>query len=74
MNTQKPLLNVKEVAEYLGVSPSWVYNAFEEGYLSGIKLSHSAIRFRLSRLDEWLTQRETKGRKSRQNVLSLPMG
>ena len=69
---EKSLLSVREVAEYLGVSPSWVYTAFEEGFLPGIKLSHSVIRFRRIRIDQWLEERETNGRKQRRNILELP--
>jgi excisionase family DNA binding protein len=51
------LVGVRDVAELIGRSVSWVYHAVESGVLPHYKLGASRfapIRFRLSEVEEWL--------------------
>jgi len=51
-------LTVQEVAEYLGVSPTWVDEHFHD--LKGIHLASKTIRFRLSDVESFVRRQEAK--------------
>lgn len=49
-----PLVTARELADYLGLSPSTVLDWFEAGRLPGFKLGGRAVRFRASEVEAWL--------------------
>jgi len=49
-------LTPTEVAVYLGVKISWVYDNWRERGLRGVKIGQQ-LRFRRSDLDAWIEQR-----------------
>jgi excisionase family DNA binding protein len=51
------LLTAREVADYLGMSASWVLDQWQAGELPGYALSTRAVRFRLEEVEEWLAER-----------------
>lgn len=51
------LLTVTEVAAYLGVPPSRIYDRWRAWGLPGIKIGQS-LRFRLAEIDDWLEQQK----------------
>lgn len=52
------LMTVREVAEYLRVSPAKVYRLAKEGALPVLRIG-KAWRFRKDLLDEWLVRQST---------------
>ena len=64
------LLTVQDVADYLRVKPSTIYQWTHEKYIPHVKLGNQ-VRFRESAIDAWLERKSTAGRKSRRagNVL-----
>lgn len=54
---EKRLLNIKEAAEYLGVSPKTLYNWISEKKVPYVKVGYS-VKFDLKRIDE-LIQKNT---------------
>jgi excisionase family DNA binding protein len=48
------LLTARELADFLGLSPSTVLDKWERGELPGFKLPGGAVRFRPSEIEEWL--------------------
>ena len=55
------LLTVEEIADYLRVQPSTIYQWTHQGYIPHIKLG-SFVRFRVSQVDKWLESRTSNGR------------
>lgn len=53
------LLNVREAAEYLGLSVGTVYHQCSERRLPCIRLSNRCLRFRKSMLDEYIRGHST---------------
>ena len=54
------LLNARELAKYLGMSPGWVLDEWEAGRLPGFKLGDgraAPVRFRPSEVEAWLETR-----------------
>ena len=64
----RKLLTVYEIAEYLRVKPSTIYQWTHQGYIPHVKLGN-LVRFKLSRIDEWLEKKSSKGRIS--NAISV---
>jgi len=62
------LMTVEEIAEYLQVKPSTIYQWTHTGYIPHIKLGNR-VRFRLSQVDRWVEKRENKGRSKIRSVL-----
>ncbi len=58
------LLTVSDICELLQVKRSLVYKWVHYGYVPHIKIG-TALRFRESRLEKWINNRESRGRKSR---------
>jgi excisionase family DNA binding protein len=54
------LLTIKEIAEYLQVKTSTIYQWTHQGYIPHIKLGNH-VRFRINRIDKWLDKNEIKG-------------
>lgn len=55
------LLTVEEIADYLQVKPSTIYQWTHQGFIPHVKLGNR-VRFRLSRVDRWIEKRENNGR------------
>lgn len=55
------LLTLKEIAEYLQVKESTIYQWTHQGYIPYLKLGNQ-LRFRLAKIEEWLDKRESPGR------------
>jgi excisionase family DNA binding protein len=51
--TPSPLLSVEEVAEYLRLSPRWVYEEVRTGRLRAVRIARS-WRIKVSDLDEFV--------------------
>jgi len=58
------LLTPAEMADYLGVKPSTIYQWSHQGFIPNIKLG-KLLRFRKEDIDKWLASRSTNGRKAR---------
>lgn len=50
----EPWVRVREVAEHLGVSESWVHKSVQTGSIP-VRRAGRSLRFRLSEIDAWLT-------------------
>jgi excisionase family DNA binding protein len=48
------LMNVQEVAEYLGLAGGTIYHFVSEGKLPCVHLSARCLRFRRSEIDAWI--------------------
>jgi nitrogen PTS system EIIA component len=57
----EPLLTVEEIAKYLKVQPSTIYQWTHQGYIPHIKIGN-LVRFRVSQIDEWLEKKANNGR------------
>jgi excisionase family DNA binding protein len=55
---QRVLMDVQDVAEYLGVKISWVYDKTRRKEIPHAKVGKH-LRFRKSAIDDWLTQKKT---------------
>jgi len=55
------LLTVEEIAEYLSLKPSTIYQWTHQGFIPHIKLG-SRVRFRMSQIEKWLESRTINGR------------
>jgi excisionase family DNA binding protein len=55
------LLTVEEIADYLQVKPSTIYQWTHQGFIPHVKLGNR-VRFRLSQVDRWIEKRENNGR------------
>ncbi len=58
------LLTVEEIADYLQVRPSTIYQWTHQGFIPHVKLGNR-VRFRLSQVDRWIERRENSGRSIR---------
>jgi excisionase family DNA binding protein len=67
----KDLLSVKQVSEYLNLSPCTVYRRAEHGEIPSIKLG-SRLRFRKEDIDAWLAERLRKPFIDPQIILNTP--
>jgi len=55
------LLTVEEIAEYLKLRPSTIYQWTHQGFIPHIKLGNR-VRFRLCQIEKWLEKRTVNGR------------
>jgi len=55
------LLTPDQIAEYLGVKKSTIYQWTHEGYIPYVKLG-KFVRFKVSNVERWLEKRSTEGR------------
>jgi excisionase family DNA binding protein len=60
----EPLLTVDEIATYLKVQPSTIYQWTHQGFIPHIKIGN-LVRFRHSQVDEWLGKKANNGRFSK---------
>jgi excisionase family DNA binding protein len=58
------LLNIHEIADYLGVAKSTIYKWVHQEYIPHIKMG-KLVRFRLCEIDSWIEERSIEGRKER---------
>jgi excisionase family DNA binding protein len=58
-NTNERVVTVIEAADHLRLSKAMVYRLLEQGELPCIRIGR-AVRFRVSSLNRWLDQRETR--------------
>ena len=57
MDRVKPILTLKEVADYLDVSPTSIYRYVKQGKIPSIRVG-GQYRFRRTKIDEWLDKQE----------------
>ena len=55
--TEDHLINVKQVAELLGLVPGSVYHLISQRRLPVVRLSARCVRFRRSDIDRWIAER-----------------
>jgi excisionase family DNA binding protein len=55
------LLNIQEIAEYLGVRESTIYKWTHEGYIPHIKIG-KFLRFKIRDIDKWIDKKAKNGR------------
>mgnify|MGYP006300123743 CR=1 FL=1 len=55
------LLTPEEIAEYLGVKKSTIYQWTHTGFIPHVKLSRF-VRFDLQQIDKWIKDRSVQGR------------
>ena len=60
----EPLLTVDEIAKYLKVQPSTIYQWTHQGFIPHIKIGN-LVRFRISQVDNWLEGKAKTGRFSK---------
>ena len=53
----KPILNLREVADYLGVSPTSIYRYVKQKKMPAMRVG-SQWRFRREKIDAWLEKME----------------
>ncbi len=53
------LLTVEEIADYLQVKPSTIYQWTHTGFILHVKLGNR-VRFKLSQVDKWVERRAVK--------------
>ena len=58
-SSNEPWVRVREVAEHLGVSASWVHKAVQTDSIPARRVGRN-VRFRLSEIDAWL-ERDSHG-------------
>jgi len=59
------LLTVAEIAEYIQVKPKTIYTWVSQGIIPCIRKDRRIVRFRLDKIDRWLTEFEQRGRRTR---------
>jgi excisionase family DNA binding protein len=69
MNTDSPIMTVKEVAAYLHVHASTVYRALKHGRLPAFKIGDS-WRFNIEIIDRWRLEQEGSRFKFGRQLLS----
>jgi excisionase family DNA binding protein len=58
------LLTPQQIADYLGVKPSTIYQWTHQGFIPHVKLGR-LVRFREADVAKWIEKRSEKGRKTR---------
>jgi|TARA_R100000482_G_C5045505_1_gene110277 excisionase family DNA binding protein len=58
MQNQNMFMNIKQVAEYLQVSPKTIRRLTKTKKLPFVKVSHKVLRFNKSRVDAWVSRYE----------------
>ena len=64
MGSRLKLLNVQEIAELIGVKPSTIYQWTSQGFIPYVKIG-KLVRFNVDTVMNWLSEKESKGRKNR---------
>lgn len=55
----REVMDIRQAADYLGISPDTLYKYSAEGFVPAFKLGNR-WRFKRSRLDEWMDQRSSE--------------
>ena len=55
---EKRLLNIKELSEYLNVSPHTIYSWVSRHRIPHVKLN-GVLRFKLESIEEWVKEKES---------------
>jgi len=55
------LLTVEEIAEYLSLKPSTIYQWTHQGFIPHVKVGNR-VRFRINHIEKWLESRTVTGR------------
>jgi len=58
------LLTVQEIAEYLGVQVSTIYQWTHQEFIPHVKLG-KLVRFKIDTVDKWIKKKSVKGRMKR---------
>ena len=67
------LLNIREVADYTGLSPHTLYKMVSQRRVPHVKLG-SALRFDPEKLDQWIEQNNVVLRFATSNLIGLRYG
>ena len=68
INNSRNIMNLKEVADYLGVHTSTIYRYAQDGYIPAFKIG-SDWRFTKAHIDKWIEQQvANNGRKHQMHV------
>ncbi len=62
------LMTVEEIAEYLQVKPSTIYQWTHTGFIPHVKLGNR-VRFRLSQVDRWVEKKAVEGRMKNNRIV-----
>lgn len=65
------LLTPEEIADYLGVKKSTIYQWTHQEFIPHVKVGRF-VRFKMSQVEKWLEKREVDGRKTRKVEVVLP--
>ena len=65
------LLTVKDLSEWLQVSPNTIYQWTHTGYIPHYKLP-KGVRFKPSEVERWLQKRKKKGRTGKRTLDIFP--
>lgn len=57
MDKTKPIMNIKEVAEYLGIGTASIYRYVKQGKMPASRVG-KFWRFRKEKIDAWLEKKE----------------
>jgi excisionase family DNA binding protein len=57
---QREVLDIRQAADYLGISPDTLYKYASEGFVPAFKLGNR-WRFKRSRLNDWMDQQSSGG-------------
>jgi len=59
--SMEKLLTVEQLADYLQMKPSTIYQWTHQGFIPHIKLGNR-VRFRVSQVEKWLERKTVNGR------------
>jgi excisionase family DNA binding protein len=65
-------LTVDEIAEFIQVKPKTIYNWVSMGMIPCIRRHRGFVRFKIEKVEKWLSEFEQKGRKRRKIAIGLP--
>ena len=68
----KKYIGVKELAEYISVKPSTIYQWVHEGYIPHYKIG-GCVRFNIEEIERWIKKKKAKSILIKQYVDSLPL-
>jgi excisionase family DNA binding protein len=57
---QREVMDIRQAADYLGISPDTLYKYASEGFVPAFKLGNR-WRFKRSRLNDWMDQQSSGG-------------
>jgi excisionase family DNA binding protein len=66
----REVMDIRQAAEYLGISGDSLYRYASEGFIPAFKLGNR-WRFKRSLLDQWMIEQSGRGSKSRGNEIAV---